>query len=201
MIEKVLAECGDDIDAAIARLGGLRLCASAAAGGEAVGASRAQGGPAGAEPGSLAGGEAPAAAGSPTSAEGWVDSLVQEMLAAKDVADAKARAAKFLRAFEASTMERARANGEGEGTGTAGHRGEDLAKENAILKRAVQIQSARLAEQGDKDKDIIKLREALAQYEQEIRTLQMSNYSLSVHLKQAQETGSVVDKNHNPDVY
>jgi len=89
----------------------------------------------------------------------------------------------------------------GEGTGTAGHRGEDLAKENAILKRAVQIQSARLAEQGDKDKDIIKLREALAQYEQEIRTLQMSNYSLSVHLKQAQETGSVVDKNHNPDVY
>ena len=51
------------------------------------------------------------------------------------------------------------------------------------------------------NKDIIKLREALAQYEQEIRTLQMSNYSLSVHLKQAQETGSVVDKNHNPDVY
>ena len=199
MIEKVLAECGDDIDAAIARLGGLRLGASAAAGGEAVGASRAQGGPEGAEPGSVAGGGA--AAGSPTSAEGWVESLVQEMLAAKDVADAKARAAKFLRAFEASTMERARASREGEGAGTAGHRGEDLVKENAILKRAVQIQSARLAEQGDKDKDIIKLREALAQYEQEIRTLQMSNYSLSVHLKQAQETGSVVDKNHNPDVY
>ena len=77
----------------------------------------------------------------------------------------------------------------------------DLAKENAILKRAVQIQSARLAEQGEKEKDVAKLREALAQYEQEIRALQISNYSLSVHLKQAQETGSVVNKNHNPDVY
>ena len=77
----------------------------------------------------------------------------------------------------------------------------DLAKENAILKRAVQIQSTRLAEQGEKEKDVAKLREALAQYEQEIRALQISNYSLSVHLKQAQETGSVVNKNHNPDVY
>ena len=139
----------------------------------------------------------PSVGGRGTSAEGWVDSLVREMLAAKDMDDAKVRAARFLRSFEAATMERAGGAGAGAGAAGAG----DLAKENAILKRAVQIQSARLAEQGEKEKDVAKLREALAQYEQEIRALQISNYSLSVHLKQAQETGSVVNKNHNPDVY
>jgi hypothetical protein len=36
----------------------------------------------------------------PQTAEGWVDALVQEMAAAKDIADAKGRATKVLHSFE-----------------------------------------------------------------------------------------------------
>ena len=55
---------------------------------------------------------------------------------------------------------------------------------------------------GAKDAELASLRAALAQYEQKIRTLELSNYSLSMHLRQATETGRGFDSGQRPpDVY
>jgi hypothetical protein len=82
VVENVLAECGQDIDAAIRRLNQLKL-------------STEQGGQ-----------QAPAQSDTATAPENTqqahvqIDALVQEMAAAKDMEDARSRAGKLLQAFE-----------------------------------------------------------------------------------------------------
>ena len=110
----MLAECGQDIDAAIKRLNQLKLGAEHAEAGvqqaaaqqdtaavpddgqqqaaghqsqEAAAAATAAAAAAGAQPG-------------PQTADQWIDALVQEMAAAKDFGDARLRAGKLLQAFE-----------------------------------------------------------------------------------------------------
>lgn len=106
-MENVLAECGQDIDAAIRRLTDLKLSAEQGAAGEQQAAAQQ-------DTGAVADGRqqvqaqqtaaaAAAAAASqpvPQTAEQWVDALVQEMAAAKDMGDARSRAGKLLQAFE-----------------------------------------------------------------------------------------------------
>lgn len=98
VVENVLAECGQDIDAAIRRLNQLKL-------------STEQGGQqAAAQPDTAAAPENPqqahvqqaaaAVPSGPQTAEQWIDALVQEMAAAKDMEDARSRAGKLLQAFE-----------------------------------------------------------------------------------------------------
>lgn len=97
VVENVLAECGQDIDAAIRRLNQLKL-------------STEQGGQqAPAQPDTAAVPENPqqahvqqaaAVPSGPQTAEQWVDALVQEMAAAKDMEGARSRAGKLLQAFE-----------------------------------------------------------------------------------------------------
>lgn len=155
-MERVLAECGNDIDAAIRRLTTLKLGGSDAAttaDGDLDNADTApqpQGGsmhdaaaPDGAQPvqplvsapaaaaavtvhaapeqhqpavvaaTTEAAGAAAVAAGAAASglqtAEQWVDALVSEMAAAKDLGDARDRAAKLLQAFEAFVSARVKA--------------------------------------------------------------------------------------------
>ncbi len=70
--------------------------------------------------------------------------------------------------------------------------------ENLGLRKASCLQEAC----GAKDAEISSLRSALAQYEQKVRTLELSNYSLSMHLRQATETGRGFDTGQRPpDVY
>lgn len=112
VVENVLAECGQDIDAAIRRLTQLKLNAE-------HGSATQQ---AAAQPDTAAAADTPqrqehaqhaaaaaAAASGPQTADQWVDALVQEMATAKDIPDARSRAGKLLQAFEQFTTTRSKA--------------------------------------------------------------------------------------------
>lgn len=124
----MLAEYGDNIDAAIKHLTDLRLATpstSAAATAEQQAAAAA----AAAEHAAAAEqrqqqeqaaaqqqerqqqpqqGAADAAAGQLRSAEEWIDIVVQEMAAATDITDARARASQVLQAFEQAAVQHAK---------------------------------------------------------------------------------------------
>lgn len=123
-VSNVLAECGQDIDAAIRRLTQLRIDTAqqqqqqpqqqqAAVNDQAAGGQAAAGSASAAAAGSKAPGQAgagpstsAAAPQGPQTAEEWVDALVQEMSAAKDLPDARLRGSKLLHAFEQFTSAR-----------------------------------------------------------------------------------------------
>ena len=75
---------------------------------------------------------------------------------------------------------------------------EDLSKENQILKRAVQIQNQKLIEKAQiqetlarqQEVELSHFREVVSQQQQQIRQLEMSNYSLAVHLPRAEGGGN-----------
>lgn len=120
VVENVLAECGQDIDAAIRRLNELKLSTEQANGGQQAAAHA--GAAAAAAPDNLqqqqqqhahaqqeAAAAAAAASSVPQTADQWVDALVQEMATAKDVPDARNRAGKLLQAFEQFVTARSKA--------------------------------------------------------------------------------------------
>jgi hypothetical protein len=107
VISDVLAEHGDNIDAAIKHLTSLRLSAassSAATPEQQAAAADQQQQQQQAQQGAAAEGPAGPAAAPQKSADEWVDIVVQEMSAAKDMADARARASKVLQAFEQAAV-------------------------------------------------------------------------------------------------
>jgi hypothetical protein len=100
-VESVLAECGQDIDAAIRRLTELKLSTvdqqqQQAHAHAAMAAASQQHDTAGVADG----GQQQQVPAGPQTADQWVDALVQEMAAAKDFTDARGRATKMLQAFE-----------------------------------------------------------------------------------------------------
>mmetsp|Transcript_9075 Transcript_9075/g.23025 ORF Transcript_9075/g.23025 Transcript_9075/m.23025 type:complete len:242 (-) Transcript_9075:633-1358(-) len=116
----------------------------------------------------------------PRTADDWVEAFVDEMQQSRDVADAKARAARALSAFEALVTSRTH------------DKVSQLDKENAVLKRAVAIQAQRLAEaRDDKQRDqhvIAELRKQTHDQNEKLKQAQLSNYSLSVHLRKATDS-------------
>lgn len=75
-----------------------------------------------------------------------------------------------------------------------------LQEENSVLKKAVQIQHRQLQERSGQADEVAQLRQALAQYQEQIRTLEVNNYSLALHLQKA--TGSnPFGTPRNPDVF
>jgi uncharacterized phage infection (PIP) family protein YhgE len=202
-VESVLAECGQDIDAAIRRLTELKLsnaeqqqqaqAAMAASNQQHDTASVADGGQQ-QEQQQQQQHQAPSG---PQTAEQWVDALVQEMAAAKDFTDARGRAAKMLQAFEQFVSARSK---EGSGSSSSHARAEEALRENAILKRAVQIQNAKLQEASAKDQELAGLKQLLGQYQERLRHLELSNYSLALHLQKATDDRSAT-ANRPPDVF
>jgi DNA-binding protein H-NS len=77
---------------------------------------------------------------------------------------------------------------------------EEALKENHILKRAVQIQNARVQEASQKDQEIQHLNQVINQHREQLRNLELSNYSLSLHLQQA-TNGGAFGHHRNPDVF
>lgn len=102
----MLAECGHDVDAAIRRLTELKLSSKEQSETTGHDTSCAAEDTQPHTQSTAGDGEQVTAATGPQTAEQWVDSLVQEMAAAADFADARARAGKLLHSFEQFTMSR-----------------------------------------------------------------------------------------------
>ncbi|GLI66760.1 hypothetical protein VaNZ11_010726 [Volvox africanus] len=254
-VSAVLSECGNNIDAAIRRLGELRLSvvedtqanvgAQSSTPGATAGLQRpddesanlpgtsnaAAAAAATANSGVASGGDL-LSAGGPVTADQWLDLLVAEMSAATDMGNARQRAAGFLSQFESfvgrlvrqqyqqavggggsavdggnGVMEAAAAAGDSGGAAAAAAtaaglaaRAAKLAEENVVLKKAVQIQHRQLQERAAQDGEVAHLRAQLAQCQEQVRTLQMSNYSLTLHLHKATNSG-VLGEPRNPDVF
>ena len=197
-IAQVLEACGDDVDAAIRRLNELKLEGGEHEHGDRNG-KMCQGADFGRK--SMGDGEEEQASASRKEAKieikpAWVDALVSEMSQAKDVEDAKRRAAGMLgRVLEDHAQ-----------GSSGGHEASvDLHKENALLKRAVGIQNNKIHELGEKCKGVEELVAKFEEVKGRCQALEMQNYSLQVHLKEAtsrwQPNGNDETGGRNPDVY
>ncbi|KOM44609.1 hypothetical protein LR48_Vigan05g221400 [Vigna angularis] len=172
ILEKALQECGNDLDAAIKSLHGLRL-------GSTDDNSQAAPQPH-PDTGALEeNGDAASASG--------------EMTCATSVDDARARAARLLEVLEKSISAHASS-----GATTALQREnlmlkeqiEALTKEKNCFKSAFRIQLERLSDYDSKTQELQQLKQLVSQYQEQIRTLEVNNYALRMHLNQAQQYNS-----------
>uniref|UniRef100_A0A2N9GYU0 CUE domain-containing protein n=1 Tax=Fagus sylvatica TaxID=28930 RepID=A0A2N9GYU0_FAGSY len=77
---------------------------------------------------------------------------------------------------------------------------EALIQENTILKRAVSIQHERQKEYEERNQELQHLKQLVSQYQDQLRTLEVNNYALTMHLKQSQQSNSIPGRFH-PDVF
>lgn len=77
---------------------------------------------------------------------------------------------------------------------------EALIQENIILKRALCIQHERQKEYENKNQELKDLKQLVSQYQEQLRTLEVNNYALTMHLKQAEQSSSIPGHFH-PDVF
>ncbi|GMI81198.1 hypothetical protein like AT5G32440 [Hibiscus trionum] len=214
VLERVLEEHGDDLDSAIRSLNELRLGsadrnAAAAAddktGVELKGNDKLQA--QGVAP-IVANGDVPAKEQTTPevlSMDGsdWVELFVREMLNASNIDDARARASRALEVLEKSIHARAGAevaqNFHQENK-MLKEQLEALIQENTILKRAVAVQHERQKEYENQSQELQHLKQLASQYQEQLRTLEVNNYALTMHLKQAQQSSSIPGR-FNPDVF
>ncbi|OMO81216.1 Ubiquitin system component Cue [Corchorus capsularis] len=211
VLERALEECGDDLDSAIRRLNELRLGSAdriAAPAADKTGVA-------------LEGNAQPQAEGVPTvngdvppneqtapevftmDGSDWVELFVREMLNSSNIEDARARASRALELLEKSI--RARAGAEvapnlHQENMTLKEQLQALIQENTILKRAVALQHERQKEFENQSQELQHLKQVISQYQEQLRTLEVNNYALTMHLKQAQQSSSIPGR-FNPDVF
>ncbi|KAG4972644.1 hypothetical protein AAZX31_13G347100 [Glycine max] len=194
VLERALQECGNDLDAAIKSLHG--LCLGSAD-------DNSQPAPQPDHPnlvvdtGALeengdasASGDQPAAANFPAGGAEWIDLFVREMTCATSVDDARSRAARLLEVLEKSITAHASS-----GVTTALQREnlmlkehiEALTKEKNCFKSAFRIQLERLSDYENRNQELQQLKQLVSQYQEQIRTLEVNNYALRMHLNQAQQ--------------
>eukprot|EP00249_Psilotum_nudum_P015084 c25158_g1_i1 orf=748-1626(-) len=132
----------------------------------------------------------------------WVEMLVREMMHATDLDDARARASRALEAFEKTVMARSGAAMDSFQKEIVALKGQlqGLLHDNQILKKAVAIQHERQLEHDERGRELQQLKQLLAQYQEEVRTLELKNYALTLHLRKAQEGSSMPGRFH-PDVF
>ena len=214
LLERALEASGDDLDDAIKSLKELHLMESNQANLSATG-SAFENGPTAVQPsveGIVTSGgvdtateHQPAADGQQPSNSGpeWVDLFVREMSNASDMDDARARASRALEALTKSILE-----GAGAEAAQSLHQENMMLKEqmtavlsqNAVLKRAVAIQHERQKEFDERSHEVQGLKQLVLQYQEQLRTLEINNYALQMHLKQAQQSSSMPGR-YNPDVF
>ncbi|WVZ77598.1 hypothetical protein U9M48_025451 [Paspalum notatum var. saurae] len=133
----------------------------------------------------------------------WVELFVREMLSSADIDDARARASRALEAFEKSIMDRVGVEALQNLHRENAMLKEQLAiilQENAVLKRGVAIQHERQKEFDVRTQEVDSLKQLVLQYQEQIKTLEINNYALRVHLKQAQQNNSLPGR-FPPDVF
>ncbi|KAG2271136.1 hypothetical protein Bca52824_065691 [Brassica carinata] len=84
---------------------------------------------------------------------------------------------------------------------TAEKQFETIVEENNLLKRAVVTQRKRQRESEDQSQELQNLRQMVTQYQEQLRTLEVNNYALTLHLKQAQQNNSSTPDWFHPDVF
>ncbi|EAZ43781.1 hypothetical protein OsJ_28401 [Oryza sativa Japonica Group] len=150
-------------------------------------------------------GNAPCADNFPSSSTQWVEILVNEMTNASNMDDAKARASRVLEVFEKSMTAHVGAMGSFQKVTKVSlfllgnlvessvykEQFEAITRENTILKKAVAIQHERQKEHDGRNQEIQQLKQLVAQYQEQIRSLEVNNYALSMHLRQAQQANSI----------
>ncbi|CAL9125211.1 unnamed protein product [Musa acuminata var. zebrina] len=139
----------------------------------------------------------------PTDGSEWVELFVREMMNASDVDDARTRVSRVLEFLEKSIM--ARADGEAlrnlhKENMMLKEQVEVLIRENTVLKHAVAIQHHRQKEYEERSQELQHLKQLVSQYQEQVRTLEINNYALTVHLRQAQQSSSIPGR-FNPDVF
>ncbi|XAR50535.1 hypothetical protein NMG60_11004885 [Bertholletia excelsa] len=133
----------------------------------------------------------------------WVELFVREMMGATSIDDARSRATRVLESLEKSISVCA-----GNEAAQSYHKEnamlkgqiEVLLRENVILKRAVAIQHERQKEYDDRNREVQHLKQLLSQCHEQLRTLEVNNYALKLHLQQAQQSNSIPGR-FNPDVF
>ncbi|KAG2282257.1 hypothetical protein Bca52824_053477 [Brassica carinata] len=133
----------------------------------------------------------------------WVALLIREVTQSTGIDDAKVRASKVLEALEQALSSRAREEAGKifqEEKVAVQQQVEDLMKDNTVLKRAVAIQHERQKAFEDANQQLELLKQAIPQYQEKIRNLEMNNYALNLRLQQAEQGNSMLER-FNPDVY
>ncbi|KAK1291530.1 hypothetical protein QJS10_CPB17g02387 [Acorus calamus] len=212
ILERALEACGCDLDSAIKSLNELRLGSAEANLASGVSGSDIGNGADGQLPSQniLTNGVNGTAAENssgvenlPTDGSEWVELFVREMMNASDIDDARARASRALEALEKSILACAStdaAQNLHKENMVLKEQVELLLRENNILKRAVTIQHERQKDYDERNQEVQHLKQLVTQYQEQLRTLEVNNYTLSMHLKQAQQSSSIPGRFH-PDVF
>ncbi|KAK6912233.1 Ubiquitin system component CUE [Dillenia turbinata] len=204
VLERALAECGNDLDSAIKSLHELHL---GSIDGNIHSVEEQDDGVdkvAGSNNVDVASSENPALPNI-VAMDGseWVELFVKEMMSSSSLDDARVRATRVLESLEKTISARAGAEAaqsfQKENMMLKEHL-ELLMRENGILKRAVAIQHERHKEHEERNQELQNLKQLVSQYQEQLRTLEVKNYTLTMHLKQAQQNNSIPGRFH-PDVF
>eukprot|EP00250_Pteridium_aquilinum_P012753 c20920_g1_i2 orf=217-1077(+) len=210
LIEKVLESSGNNLDSAIRSLN--ELCLSSDAGGSALDFPNESSAispclpvlqeGAGTQSDALDVEKVNQGGNSTSEGSEWVELFVREMLSASNLDDAKDRASRALEAFEKTVISRSGSVFEEfqKENAVLKEQIQSLVRENHILKRAVTIQHERQAEHENCSQEIQRLKQLIAQYQEQVRTLELNNYALNLHLREAQDGTSMPGRFH-PDVF
>ncbi|KAJ4879941.1 Ubiquitin system component Cue protein [Raphanus sativus] len=202
ILERAIEECGDDIDSAIRCLNQLRLESTNKNSESSIQEEAKVEAPQQQQQGkeevlNMDGAE-------------WVDLFVREMMNASDMKDAKDRAARALEALEKSIKARAGGADAAAAAQSSSLQQENsmlrqqleaIVQENSLLKRAVVTQQKRQRESEDQSQELQHLRQMVTQYQEQLRTLEVNNYALTLHLKQAQQNNGSIPGRFHPDVF
>ncbi|CAN7049688.1 unnamed protein product [Brassica rapa subsp. trilocularis] len=136
----------------------------------------------------------------------WVELFVREMMSASDMNNAKDRASRALQALDKSIKARAGADAAMQSSlqqenSMLKQQLEATVQENSLLKRAVVTQQKRQRETEDESQELQGLRQMVSQYQEQLRTLEVNNYALTLHLKQALQNNSSIPGRFHPDVF
>jgi len=177
LIEGLLDAHGDNIEAAIEQLHQLRL--SSSNGEEQQGhalqqeiATNPEGGQCG-----------PSSELSDRLSTSWLDAFLKHFYESRQPEEARVRVSRLLEEFESAVISKQRS--ESVEMMALKTEFDKLKRDNAILSKAVAVQHSRLQELSGKEQELQRMREMLAHYQDRLRTLELSNYSLTVHLQQA----------------
>ncbi|OMO75707.1 hypothetical protein COLO4_25935 [Corchorus olitorius] len=130
------------------------------------------------------------------------DFFVRELASCTSMEEAKARASRMLDNLENSIKNAAQESAQNlhKENSMLKEQMQALVQQNTVLKRAVVIQHERQKESEDKNNELQHLKQSVSQYQEQLRTLELKNYALTMHLKQAQQSNPIPGSFH-PDVF